>query len=408
MQVNNKTTPEKPYRVFLYANQPVSRFDGRYFTKMKNFVDFLGGLSSRYSEYCLVVPCNLIEETHVEQLIPITLPDDTEEVNAYEGHTQALLSTLPNALRICRLVKKSLAQGHSVTMAGPGPNAMLFILSWLLPKDVMFAFFIRGDTAKTVENMYKGRLIGHFATRIVRIFQKRIYRLLAQRRAIAFTYGTKLQGVYGKHGSAFSIAPLIESTDISGSNQQKRMAAATGRFRVLFVGRLSYEKGILDLVNACADAYKQGQPFQLTIIGHGPLAETIKELIHTHELQTCVTFVGYVPHGEKLMAYFDSHDLLCLPSYTEGVPRVVIEAFARGLFVTATPVGSIPDLFSEHLHLIENNSPRAILEAIDWCRSHTRQVTELAAKLPEVAQLYTLEHYAPIVREQLERLALKG
>jgi hypothetical protein len=57
--------------------------------------------------------------------------------------------------------------------------------------------------------------------------------------------------------------------------------------------------------------------------------------------------------------------------------------------------------------LIENNSPTAILEAIDWCRSHISEVNELAAKLPEVAQLYTLEHYVPIVRKQLERLALE-
>lgn len=393
--------------IFFYSNQPVIKNSGRYFSRMKNFIDFLSMLSESLADSRLVVPCKELPDIDPSNYVRVKLPKEVIEVSWYEGHLQAIFRSLTNVFKVRKVINVALDNDETVILAGPGPNSMLYLLSWVLPKSVKFAFFIRGDTASTVSNMYKGRLIQVPATGLVRLFQRRIYSLQEQNRAVTFTYGTKLKGIYGKHGRAFSIAPLIENSDISGSNQQKRITADTGRFRVLFVGRLSHEKGILDLVNACADGYKQRKPFQLTIIGHGPLAETIKELIVNHELQTCVTFVGYVPHGEKLMAYFDSHDLLCLPSYTEGVPRVVLEAFARGLFVSATPVGSIPDLFSEHIHLIENNSPKAILEAIDWCRSHIREVNELAARLPEVAQLYTLEHHVPIVRRQLERLALE-
>ncbi len=392
--------------VFLYSNQPVTKCQGRYFTKMKNFVDFLALLSSKSPDYRLIVPCNSIEQSETAALIPINLPSDLIEVNSYQGHTQALLRTIPNAYHLRKQIKKTLADGHSVIIAGPGPNSMLYLLSLLLPKNVKFAFFIRGDTVKTVENMYKGRLIGRFAIELVKIFQRRIYSLLKQRRAIAFTYGTKLRDIYAQHGKAQSIAPLIDSSDISTITTVSREAHVGGILKVLFVGRLSREKGIQDLLDACQLAVKDGNPFELTIIGHGPLLDSLKDYIQTHELNRWVSLIGYVPHGGKLMTYFDSHDLLCLPSYTEGVPRVIVEAFARGLYVAATPVGSIPALFSEHLHLIENNSPRAILDAINWCRSHTPEIKDAAADLPEVANLYTLEHHVESVKKQLNQFAV--
>lgn len=390
--------------VFLYANQPVSRYGNRYYTKMKNFVDFLGLLSTKSPGYRLVVPCRTVDRSEAEALVPIQLPFDTLEVKSYQGHAEALLRTLSNGFRLRKLVKKSIKDGHSVVVAGPGPNSMLFVLSWMLPKSVRFAFFIRGDTAKTVENMYKGRLIGPAAVALVKLFQRRIYSLMKQRRAITFTYGTKLKAMYGAYGKATSIAPLIDSSDISTrtstdvTNQTKHM------FKVLFVGRLSPEKGIQDLINACQMAAEAGDPFELTIIGHGPLTDSLKQQIKTNHFGRWVSFVGFVPHGENLMAYFDNHDLLCLPSYTEGVPRVIIEAFARGLYVAATPVGSIPDLFSEDVRLIDQNTPESILESINWCRSNSEAIKKTAMGLPVVAQKYTLQHHLKIVKQQMDEL----
>lgn len=392
--------------IFLYSNQPVIKYSGQYFSRMKNFIDFLSLLSEGISNSKLIVPCKEVTEVDTKNYVEISLPPEVIEISWYEGHKQALLRTFTNAIKIRKAIKIALDNDEVVVIAGPGPNSMLFYLSWILPKSVVFAFFIRGDTVKTVSNMYKGSLIQRPATVLVKLFQHRIYSLMKQNRAIAFTYGTNLRQMYAEHGKAYSIAPLIDSADIRTKIEVNPVNLDEHVLKVLFVGRLSPEKGILDLLDACQLAIKEGKPFELTIIGHGPLSDSLKRHIQTHDLTRWVSFIGYVPHGDKLMTYFDSHDLLCLPSYTEGVPRVVVEAFARGLYVAATPVGSIPALFSDHLHLIENNSPLSILDAINWCRSHTAEIKDVAAGLPEVANQYTLEHHVESVKKQLNQFAL--
>lgn len=387
--------------IFLYANQPVLRYEGRYYTKTKNFVDFLAMLSSRSTNYRLILPCKSNDKQTIENLITINLPEDVIEVDYYQGHFQALARTFINAFRIRNKILRYKQPDDMITIAGPGPNSMLFLLSWLLPVSVRFAYFIRGDTKQTVNHIYGNRLLGRVATNLVGIFQNRIYSLLGQGRAIAFTYGERLKKLYGEYGKVYAIAPLIDEDFICKKDVVDGQQITKDRFKVLFVGRLSNEKGILELIAACKKAAINNQPFMLSIVGHGPLERKIKETIDKDKLESIVNFIGYVPHGEELIELYDQHDLLCLPSRTEGVPRVIVEAFARRLPVAATPVGSIPILFENDLCIIRETEPDAIAEIIQWCRENPEDLANMADRGPAIAKKYTLEYYADFVDKKL-------
>ena len=92
---------------------------------------------------------------------------------------------------------------------------------------------------------------------------------------------------------------------------------------VLFVGRLSPEKGILEFLEAT-----QGLP--RVIVGDGPLRPRVPEAL------------GFVPHGE-LGAYFERAAVVCVPSRREGYGVAAHEAMAYGRPVVATPVGGLVD-----------------------------------------------------------------
>jgi glycosyltransferase involved in cell wall biosynthesis len=96
---------------------------------------------------------------------------------------------------------------------------------------------------------------------------------------------------------------------------------------VLFVGRLSEEKGILEFLEAT-----EGMP--RVIVGDGPLRDRVPEA------------VGFVPPGE-LGAYYERAAVVCCPSRREGYGIVAREAMAWGRPVVASAVGGLVDAVVE-------------------------------------------------------------
>jgi len=111
---------------------------------------------------------------------------------------------------------------------------------------------------------------------------------------------------------------------------------------ILFVGWVIRAKGIEELFGAWA---KIGRPdWRLKIIG--PYSnEYAADLAERHDLQG-VAFTGELENS-KVLVEMARAALLCLPSYTEGFPNVVLEAMALRCAVVATPVGAIPEMLAD-------------------------------------------------------------
>lgn len=126
------------------------------------------------------------------------------------------------------------------------------------------------------------------------------------------------------------------------------------KIHLLFLGRLSEEKGILHFLDFF-DQYPQKNDFHLTIVGDGPQRKIIEDTIVIRQMESLVTIVGHVNHPES---YFIENDLLILPSYREGLPLTLIEALSIGMPVMANDVGSIQ-------FLIKNNQNGLLIESME-------------------------------------------
>jgi glycosyltransferase involved in cell wall biosynthesis len=83
---------------------------------------------------------------------------------------------------------------------------------------------------------------------------------------------------------------------------------------------------------------------RLRIVGSGTMSGTVEALVA--ELPASVTWSAAVPTGE-VAAALDAATVLVLPSRSEGLGRVVVEAFCRGRAVVGSRVGGIPDLVTD-------------------------------------------------------------
>jgi glycosyltransferase involved in cell wall biosynthesis len=102
--------------------------------------------------------------------------------------------------------------------------------------------------------------------------------------------------------------------------------------RVLYVGRFSAEKNLESLVAAAADLTRR-RPLRLLLVGAGPLEARLREQARAAGVET--DFRGVVPQ-EHLPEIYREADAFVLASFTEGHPKVVIEAMAAGVPVVAS------------------------------------------------------------------------
>jgi glycosyltransferase involved in cell wall biosynthesis len=132
-----------------------------------------------------------------------------------------------------------------------------------------------------------------------------------------------------------------------------------------YIGRLSAEKGVQNFVRALPAILNAQKDLHVLIGGDGHLKENITTVIETEKLTTRVDLPGWISH-EDLPQYLNKIRLLVLPSYTEGLPNIMLEAMACGTPVLATPVGAIPDVIKdmETGFIMENNSPECIAENV--------------------------------------------
>lgn len=115
-------------------------------------------------------------------------------------------------------------------------------------------------------------------------------------------------------------------------------------YTILFVGNLKVEKGCLDLIEAfCRLEVEAGMTYRLIYIGDGPTFNSIKDKSKDVGEFKEVLMLGRLPH-DQIVHWYKRASVLCLPSYNEGVPNVVLEAISCGLPVVATDVGGIPEI----------------------------------------------------------------
>jgi glycosyltransferase involved in cell wall biosynthesis len=247
------------------------------------------------------------------------------------------------------------------------------------------------------------------------------------REAATVRYVTRsvLQQLYppapGAFVSSFSDVELHEgfaTPEALAARRERIRARGSARpgeqplWRIGFIGSFAQLYKAPDvLLQALAQCGRRGPAFEASLVGDGRYRRDMEALSKTLGLESRVRFLGMLPYGKAVQEYLDAVDLFVMPSRTEGLPRAMLEAMARGCPCIGSNVGGIPELLPEEdLFPVSGATAlaekmRTILGSPERMQEMSRRNVEKAAEFrPEILDKRRREFY----RAVRERAAAPG
>lgn len=158
--------------------------------------------------------------------------------------------------------------------------------------------------------------------------------------------------------------------------------------RLVCVGRLSEQKGQFLLIEAARILRDSGINFELVLVGDGELRSEIEQLIAAAKLQNCVRLIGWQT-SQQVRNWLQKCRAFVLPSFAEGLPVSIMEAFAAGRPVVSTFIAGTPELVrpGENGWLVPAGSSEALAAAlINVLQTSTAVLTNMGERGKQMVQ----------------------
>lgn len=169
-----------------------------------------------------------------------------------------------------------------------------------------------------------------------------------------FSYGGKITNIIKDLGVPNNKIIEIPSA-INKSWLYDKKLNISKSIKFLFVGRFERRKGIEEINKAILNLPINNVDIEFHFVGSIPSKNQIKR----NDFK--IIYYGEIIDEESKKKIYDKCDILMCPSYSEGMPNVILEAMSRGLAIMATDVGAVRLLVSEDNGILLNNSNEILI-----------------------------------------------
>lgn len=163
--------------------------------------------------------------------------------------------------------------------------------------------------------------------------------------------------------------------------------------QLIFAGRFQPQKDLPLLVRSLAEIRQQA--WRCLLVGDGPQADQVDRLIRELHLEQRVERTGWI-EPEEVEARMLASDILVMPSRTEGLPVVAVQALACGLAIVASRAGGLAELVRDEVNgrLCPPNDQRCFTEGLLWCLEDSQRLAQLKRASRNMAERYDLQRIA--------------
>ena len=224
-------------------------------------------------------------------------------------------------------------------------NIDLIHAHWILPQGVVGVF---------LKKLFKKPLLVTIHGSDLFPLKNRLFKILqdfAMKNADYVTVNSiatrdELTKRFPKYSAKIRTIPMGVDTKIFRNRKVIRPRKYANNKLLLFVGRLSEQKGLQYLIDSMQDISKYDARVKLLVIGTGPYEWVLREKVKSKGLEENVEFLGSLPTSD-VANYYNLCDIFILPSIssktgTEALGLSLLEAMASGCAVIGTNVGGIP------------------------------------------------------------------
>lgn len=239
---------------------------------------------------------------------------------------------------------------------------------------------------------------------VLNCIQKKLYSIIARKMDLQIFVSNKLKEKYAEPSVKTIIVNENRFRESEIVVDHVKSTCDTNCLKLLFVGRLSPEKRVNDLITVL----KNQQEVCLSIVGDGFQKDELIELAQTLGVTDRVIFLGRKKWGDELFSEMKKHDVLMLPSENEGLPLVIAEAMSCGLTVIASNVGGIPEIVKNDVNgiLFEKADLNMLEKAINRMKDHEFR-SKLVDEALKTAHEFSFERQTEILKGELKKILRK-
>ena len=190
---------------------------------------------------------------------------------------------------------------------------------------------------------------------------------------------------------------------LSREQIRKELKIAEDTQIILWVGNMNPWKGLRYLIEAMDTVRHRTNKVRLILIGDGLEKNGLYMRAKNLNLGDVITFAGELPN-DKVLEYMVASDIFVLPSITEGLPNVILEAMGSGLPIVATNVKGMSEIITEGVNgfLVDHKNSAQIANQVILLTNDEQLRQQIGNNNREKAKEYSWD----VVIEKLERVYL--
>lgn len=253
---------------------------------------------------------------------------------------------------------------------------------------------------------YKGTM--KWIARFAADFIFRLFKLLVKNSDTAIFLSKELMNKHRHKNKYYAFASILKKEEIIFKNTG--IFAQKEKMGLVYAGRLTHEKGLKYLLKAMPLLLQNKHQVCLTLCGDGPQRSELEQMVVDLGVEEYVEFKGHVSSRRTLGDIFSNHDVFVLPSISEGTPKVLIEAMAKGLIIVASNIGGIPNVVTNYWNgiLVKEKSGEEIARAVKSVVNNKSLCEKLIANGYEFAREHTMECQARKIAEIIHSTRLQN